>query len=69
MEWFGDGLGYNAVAGIIGTLFGHMEAFEIVMFNNIGARIRLVGKSNVAKSHCLINNQVLEGEFACVVFT
>ena len=59
----------NAVAGIIGTLFLHMEAFEIVMFNNIGARIRLLGKCNAAESHCLINNQVLECEVACVVFT
>ena len=59
----------NAVAGIIGQLFGHMEAFEIVMFNNLGVRFRLVGACNVAKSVCFIHNQVLECDFACVMFT
>ena len=59
----------RAVAGIIGTLFWHMEAFEIVMFNNIGVRFRLVGACKVAKSVCFIHNQVLECDFACVMFT
>ena len=59
----------NVIVGIIGTLFGHSLAFEIAMFRFVGVRNRVVGECQVVNSHCKMIIQLLECEFACVVFS
>ena len=59
----------NVMVGVIGTLFGHSLAFEIAMFRFVGVRNRVVGECQVVNSHCKMKVQLLECEFACVVFS
>ena len=65
----GRGCKHNVFVGIIGTLFGHLLAVEIAMFRFVSVRNRVVGECQVVNSHCKMKVQLLECEFACVVFS